>query len=42
MNEKAYRVGIFNDKYLASKSDLDTYKLREKEVKWLKNQVKHT
>ena len=41
-NEKAYRVGIYNDGYLASKSDLGTYKNREQEIKWLKNQAKHT
>ena len=40
--QHAYRIGIFNDGYLGSKSDLGTYVDREKEITWLKNQANHT
>ncbi len=38
----AYRVGLFNDGYLGSESDLGTFANREIEVEWLENQAKHT
>ena len=38
---KAYRVGIYDDGYLASDTDLGTYEDREKEIAWLKEQTKH-
>ena len=38
----AYRVGLFNDGYLGSESDLGTFANREIEVSWLENQAKHT
>ncbi|MGN1419377.1 MAG: DUF4832 domain-containing protein [Acutalibacteraceae bacterium] len=38
----AYRVGVFNDGYLGSSSDLGTYKDRDKEVAWLSDQATHT
>lgn len=41
-NDDAYRVGIFNDGYGGSEDDLGTYKDREKEIEWLKNQTSHT
>ena len=40
--EDAYRVGIYNDGYLGSDSDLGTYANREEELKWLNLQAKHT
>eukprot|EP00833_Pecoramyces_ruminatium_P009443 jgi/Orpsp1_1/1183475/evm.model.c7180000085370.1 len=40
--QSAYRVGIYNDGYLASYSDLGTFRDREAEIKWLSNQAKHT
>lgn len=40
--QKEYRVGIYNDGYLGSNSDLGTYADREKEVAWLSLQAKHT
>lgn len=40
--EKAYRVGIFNDGYLANYSDWGTFEDREEEVAWLSQQGKHT
>lgn len=40
--ENSYRVGIFNDGYLGSSSDLGTFKNREKEVEWLSKQATHT
>ncbi len=39
---KYYRVGLYNDGYLGSESDLGTFHNREKEVKWLSEQAKHT
>lgn len=41
-NTNAYRIGVFNDGYLGSGSDLGTYANREKEITWLSNQAKHT
>ncbi|MDE6141398.1 MAG: DUF4832 domain-containing protein, partial [Bacilli bacterium] len=38
----AYRIGIYNDGYLGSESDLGTFKDREIETLWLKNQAMHT
>lgn len=40
--DKDYRVGIFNDGYLGSDSDLGTFSNRTEEINWLKNQAKHT
>lgn len=37
-----YRLGVFNDGYLGSASDLGTYVNRDIEVKWLSNQAAHT
>ncbi len=39
--DKAYRLGLFNDGYLGSSSDLGTYSDREKEVPWLASQTDH-
>lgn len=39
---KYYRVGLFNDGYLGSESDLGTFANRTKEIAWLNNQAKHT
>ncbi len=39
---KAYRVGLYNDGYLGSESDLGTFANREIEIAWLENQAKHT
>lgn len=39
---KQYRVGLFNDGYLGSKSDLGTFKNREIEIQWLEKQALHT
>jgi len=33
------RLGLFNDGYLASDTDLGTYTNREKEIEWLSNQL---
>lgn len=38
---KAYRLGLFNDGYLGSSTDLGTYSNREKEVPWLALQNGH-
>ena len=40
--EKAYRVGIYNDGYLGSDTDLGTFANRSEEIAWLKNQANHT
>jgi len=40
--EDAYRIGIFNDGYLASNNDVGTFKNRELEINWLKKQTNHT
>lgn len=39
---RAYRVGLFNDGYLGSESDLGTYENREVEISWLEKQAMHT
>lgn len=39
---KSYRVGLFNDGYLGSSSDLGTFSNRAIEVAWLENQARHT
>lgn len=39
---KEYRVGIYNDGYLGSSTDLGTYANRSIEIAWLKNQATHT
>lgn len=36
-----YRLGIFNDGYLGSSSDLGTYSNRELEINWLAKQTNH-
>ena len=41
-NSDAYRVGLYNDGYLGSESDLGTFKNREVEIGWLNNQATHT
>ncbi len=38
----AYRVGLYNDGYLGSESDLGTFANREKEILWLEKQAMHT
>ncbi|SEK69433.1 DUF4832 domain-containing protein [Ruminococcus albus] len=38
----AYRIGLYNDGYLGSVTDLGTYKDRDKEIKWLTTQTDHT
>ena len=40
-NEKAYRLGIYNDGYLGSNNDLCTFSEREKEITWLSYQTNH-
>lgn len=40
-NSKAYRLGLFDDGYLGSESDLGTYTDREKETTWLESQTNH-
>ncbi len=37
-----YQVGIYNDGYLGSESDLGTFSNRNIEVAWLSNHAKHT
>lgn len=37
-----YRIGIFNDGYLGSETDLGTYPNREECISWLKKQAMHT
>ncbi len=39
--EKAYRLGLYNDGYLGSNSDLGTYTNREKEIAFLSRQTAH-
>lgn len=41
-NTDEYRLGVFNDGYLGSSSDLGTYVNRDIEIKWLSNQASHT
>lgn len=38
---KAYRLGLYNDGYLGSSSDLGTFTNREKEIGWLSGQTNH-
>ncbi len=38
----AYRIGMFNDGYLGSKSDLGSFSNREKALEWLERQATHT
>ena len=38
----AYRVGLYNDGYLGSESDLGTFSNRKIEIAWLSNQACHT
>lgn len=40
-NSLAYRLGLFNDGYLGSSSDLGTYTDRETETTWLSKQTEH-
>ena len=40
--DKASRVGIYNDGYLANASDWGTYENREEEIAWLSHQGRHT
>ena len=39
---KEYRVGLFNDGYLGSHSDLGTFENRDIEIAWLQKQALHT
>lgn len=39
--EKAYRLGLYNDGYLGSNSDLGTYTQREREIEFLSGQTEH-
>ena len=39
--DKAYRLGIYNDGYLGSQTDVGTYTNREKEVEFLSKQTAH-
>ncbi|MDE7162634.1 MAG: DUF4832 domain-containing protein [Clostridia bacterium] len=39
--EKAYRLGLFNDGYLGSNSDLGTYADRERDIAFLSRQTAH-
>ena len=41
-DSKYYRLGIFNDGYLGSDSDLGTFSDRQKEIAWLNYQAGHT
>ena len=40
--EKAYRVGIYDDAYLASDTDMGTYVDRKAEIAWLSEQTRHS
>lgn len=40
-SDKAYRLGIYNDGYLGSETDLGTYTDREREVEFLSKQTDH-
>lgn len=40
-DSNAYRLGLYNDGYLGSSTDLNTYKNREKEILWLAKQTSH-
>lgn len=39
--DKAYRLGLYNDGYLGSNSDLGTYSDREREIEFLSKQTGH-
>ncbi|MDE6667702.1 MAG: DUF4832 domain-containing protein [Clostridia bacterium] len=39
--DKAYRLGLYNDGYLGSDSDLGTYTDREREIEFLSKQTNH-
>lgn len=41
-DSKLYRIGLYNDGYLGSESDLGTFQNRDIETTWLKNQATHT
>ena len=41
-DERAYRIGIYNDGYLGSATDLGTYANREEEINWISVQTKHS
>lgn len=41
-DSKYYRIGLYNDGYLGSESDLGTFANRAIETTWLKNQATHT
>ena len=38
-NSKASRVGLYNDGYMGSDSDLGTFHDRERDLKWLRQQT---
>ena len=40
-SEKAYRLGLYNDGYLGSDSDLGTYTNRARDIKFLSGQTNH-
>ena len=40
-DEKAYRLGLYNDGYLGSESDLGTYRNRERDINFLNVQNSH-
>ena len=40
-SEKAYRLGLFNDGYLGSDSDLGTYTNRKRDIQFLSKQTSH-
>ena len=40
-DEKAYRLGLYNDGYLGSESDLGTYRNRERDINFLSAQNAH-
>lgn len=42
LGTKEYRVGLYNDGYLGSESDLGTFNNRNLEIKWLEKQANHT
>ena len=39
--QRGYRIGIYDDGYLGSDSDLGTYLNRERELEWLRQQTGH-
>eukprot|EP00833_Pecoramyces_ruminatium_P003420 jgi/Orpsp1_1/1177452/evm.model.c7180000061479.1 len=41
-DQQAFRIGLYNDGYLGSPTDLGTYKNRNEEINWLFNQSNHT